>query len=531
MFYAEFPAFVRSFHDFSIASGDNKRIDKKEMVRFMKYIFKFVNLLVIGVLLQAVYFFLLIFGISSLSPALHGLLVAGSVIIALYIAGGFGGAAYRLMWVLFILALPVIGGVTYLFYNGGKHSRGNNLALKQCQDKAMKHRAGGQEAEVNPRDSPIISYMEKAVGMTAVRSDITYYPLGEDFFEAFKKDIARAERYIFIEFFIIEQGTMWDALLWLLAEKVREGVDVRVIYDGTGSAYTLPHNYAKKLAQAGIRCAVYSPVRGGITPDRNMCSHRKIVSVDGSAAYTGGLNLADEYINVKHPFGHWKDTAMRVTGGAAWDFTLIFLSLWEHLTGEDSYARCAPRLTAPSGEGVALVWNDIPDDSEPVCERIFLLSLYRAREHIYIVSPYLAPPEALMTALCTAAKSGVDVRLYFPFIPDKYFVHAVTKSYYRPLLEAGVRIFEYSPGFVHAKQLVCDGDYAMLGTVNLDFRSIYMQHECGVLLFGEEPVRPVAEDIAMMEQSCKEIVLSDYLLAGWCRRGLRRVCRILAPLI
>ncbi|MDR2558218.1 MAG: phospholipase D-like domain-containing protein, partial [Oscillospiraceae bacterium] len=391
----------------------------------MKYIFKAVNFIIPAVVLQVLYFFALLYTLSNLSPLIHFVMTALGIFCVFFIISGREAAIYRLSWAVPILFFPAVMGVVYLSY---------------------KSKSAPQKAETNTRkvksSAPdyIARYIENTAGMPpASYSDAVYFPQGEDFFKRFLEELSKAEKYIFIEFFIIEQGKMWDEILSVLVKKRNESVLVRLVFDGFGSLYTLPRGYCKNMRKMGIECIVFNPLRSLMSFRFNTRNHRKTAIIDGHTAFCGGLNLADNYINARRTkAGHWKDSAVMVKGCAAWRFTLSFLTMWELLTQRrENRAQFMPDLA--DGRDTASVWHDEPLDNERVSERILLHFINRADDYVYIITPYLSPSEELITALCAAARAGTDVRVMLPFIPDKFVVSAITKSNYLPLLEAGVR--------------------------------------------------------------------------------------------
>ena len=308
-------------------------------------------------------------------------------------------------------------------------------------------------------------------------------------FPVLVKELEQAEHYIYIEYFIINDGVMWRTILDILEQKVAQGVDVRLIYDGFGCLTTLPYKYDKFLREKGIQCKVFNPFRPVLNIIQNNRDHRKICVIDGKTGFTGGINLADEYINQKERFGHWKDTAVMLKGDAVWSMTMMFLHMWNVVNGIQTpidYAAHSPHAYHPEefeGSGFVQPFTDTPLDGETLGENVYLNIINRAKRYVYICTPYLIIDNEMMTALCLAAKSGVDVRIMTPGVPDKKMVFLLTQSYYAQLIEAGVKIYEYQPGFLHAKSFVCDDEIAVVGTINLDYRSLYLHFEDGVWIY------------------------------------------------
>jgi len=328
--------------------------------------------------------------------------------------------------------------------------------------------------------------------LTSSYTEAVYFPQGEDFLASFLEELENAQRHIVIEFFIIKRGIMWDSILEILKRKASEGVEVYVLYDGLACLFTLPPGYRRTLRKLGISCMVFrSPCRP------NNRNHRKIAVIDGDIAFCGGLNLADNYINIGSKYGHWKDSAVMVRWGA--------------------------------GKQTASIWFDSPD--ELISKQILLDFIGNARDYIYITTPYLSPGEDFINAICAASRRGTDVRLLLPFIPDKFLPHAISKSNYLTLLEAGVRLFEYTPGFIHSKNIVADDLRAAVSTVNLDYRALYTNYECGICLDGQDIIADIKRDFIKTQSISREVTLESHLRAGWWTRSLRRMCRVLAPLV
>ena len=325
-------------------------------------------------------------------------------------------------------------------------------------------------------------YLEHAALCPAYRNtETTYYPTGADFFPVFLRELAQAKEYIFLEYFIIAEGSMWSDVLDILTEKAAAGVEVRVIYDGVGSAPTLPSDYPQQLAQKGIRCQEFQPFRPLLSIHQNNRDHRKICVIDGVTGFVSGLNLADEYVDRKERFGYWKDNALRLRGEAVWSLAVFFLTMWNHQNPHTDFSPFRPKALPPVNTtgGIVVPYADTPDPADTVGADLHLQMITKAKRYLYLTTPYLVIDETITAALCTAARSGVDVRILTPHIPDKKVVFAVTQSNYPVLLEAGVRIYEFTPGFLHSKTVVADDLYASVGSCNLDYRSFYLQFENG----------------------------------------------------
>ena len=365
-----------------------------------------------------------------------------------------------------------------------------------------------------------------------------YLPSGEAFHEKVLEEIEKAEKYIFLEFFILKEGVMLDSILKILEEKAAQGLDIRIMYDDMGCFFTLPPDFPLRLKNKGIKTYVFNRFRPIISSLQNNRDHRKIISIDGKVAFTGGLNLADEYINVVERFGHWKDSAIMIEGDAAWSLTLIFLQMWNlGFKEKDIYASFYPRKNRDkepedtvSGSGYVQPYADSPIDSENVGEHVYIQIINHAKNYVYINTPYLIVDDNLLSALTLAAKSGVDVRIITPHRWDKWIVEITSRSYYRRLIQAGVKVYEYTSGFNHGKTFVSDDRTATVGTTNLDFRSLYLHFECGVLIYSSETVAAIKEDFLSTLPLSKEITLRD-CARNVFQRIIPDILRVFAPVM
>ena len=314
--------------------------------------------------------------------------------------------------------------------------------------------------------------------------------------------------------------------------KVQQGVEVRVIYDDVGSIFTLPADYPERMEKLGIQCRVFNRILPVVSLRQNNRDHRKYMIIDGTVAFTGGINMADEYINVKSRFGHWKDSAIRLEGDAVWSMTVSFLSMWDFTENSaEDFDGYRPEPSAWSEVGYVQPYQDCPWDNEPVGLSVYLNLINRAKRYVYITTPYLVIDYSMTVALTTAAKSGVDVRIITPHIPDKKTVFEVTRAHYDELIEAGVKIYEYTPGFIHSKNFVVDDCYATVGTVNMDYRSMFLHFENGVLLYGTPTVHHIRDDFLSTQDKSVAVTLEQCKSVPYYRRLGREILQVFAPLL
>ena len=470
---------------------------------------------------------------------LKAILSAFSVITALHLLMRPDKSAFKLSLVFIILLFPVFGGTLYWIFHSQTSSIGYRMRLAKAEKKSLPAFNAAEEVfnramDELPEARKQMHYMKNNTPFPIYdRTQTHYFASGADMLPQLLKDLASAKRYIFLEYFIIEDGVMWESVLKVLRERVADGVDVRVIYDDIGCLLTLPPNYAKKLRGMGIKCEVFNRFHPFLTSVQNNRDHRKIAVVDGVIAYTGGINLADEYIGERIKYGNWKDSAIRLHGAGAWSFTVIFLQTWSFFhKSEEDYEKYRPddALLPTDSDGWVQPYSDSPMDKENVGEQVYLRIIEQAQRYLYITTPYLMADDSMISALKAAAKCGVDVRIITPERPDKKAVHFTTRSYYRDLIGAGVKIYEFSGGFIHAKLFVTDDTVATVGTANLDFRSLYLHFECGTCLYRTSSIADLKADYLDTLKHCRQIADKD------CKAGLfvgffRSIVRIFAPLM
>ena len=509
----------------------------------MKKILRFITQRVVITALLIVLQALLLFGFIWKLDNYFVYFYAGSVLLSLLITLGIinskSNPAYKIAWLIPILLFPVFGGLVYLLFGSdrtGRYLRKKLQGIGTEMDNVIgeAHRRSGAE-QLPPDAANQSRYISHCAYCPPYQNTTTeYLPLGEVKFERMVEELKKAKHYIFLEYFIIQEGKMWNTILDILRQKAAEGVDVRVIYDDMGCIMILPTGYDRTLEQMGIKCRIFNPFVPILSSRFNTRDHRKICVIDGNVGFTGGINLADEYINAYEKHGHWKDTSILLKGEAVFNLTVMFLSMWDYLdgtTGKTDYSRYYPTVWDENAKGYVQPFADNPLDDEAVGETVYLNLINKAKRYVYITTPYLILSSEMITALTSAAKCGVDVRIITPHVPDKWYVHAVSRSHYQPLIEAGVKIYEYTPGFIHAKTFVVDDDYAVVGTINLDYRSLYLHFECAVWMYQTPSVAQVRDDFFKTQQISQEITLEECRSLSFPRRLGRSVLRVFAPLM
>lgn len=364
------------------------------------------------------------------------------------------------------------------------------------------------------------------------RTAVTYFPLGECKWEEMLRQLEQAEHFIFMEYFIVDEGLMWGKILEILARKAKSGVDVRVMYDGTCEFSTLPHDYPKRLKELGIQCKMFSPVTPFLSTHYNYRDHRKILVIDGHTAFNGGVNLADEYINHIEKYGHWKDTAVMLKGEAVRSFTLMFLQMWNVDEKEPVFPERIPKPSIPdSYSGFVIPYGDCPLDDNKLGEMVYIDLLNRATRYVHIMTPYLILDGEMETALKYAAQRGVDVKIILPGIPDKVIPYALAKTHYKSLIRSGVKIYEYTPGFVHAKVFIRDDLEAVVGTINLDYRSLYHHFECAAYLRDVRCLPDIERDFLRTLNACRPVSEESIRQEKLSLKLAGYLAKVIAPLL
>lgn len=454
-----------------------------------------------------------------------------------------GNPAFQIAWIVPILIVPVFGALLYLYlYTQLGTRRLNKKILEEAAGTssivAQKKDALEELRADSPQMANLASYLRRACG-TAVHKHTSarYFSCGEKLMQPLIDELRAAKHFIFLEYFIVSPGYMWDTMLEILKEKVKEGVEVRILYDGMSFFFHFPKEYLQELEECGIQCRVFAPIVPALSTVQNNRDHRKILVIDGHTAFTGGINLADEYINRKERFGYWKDSAIMIQGEAVRSFTLMFLRMWK-VTAEPKapesyrkYVDASVNRDLPQGSGFAVPFDDNPLDGEQVGELVYMDILYSAKKYVHITTPYLVLDHEMIVALTYAARRGVDVKIMMPHIPDKQYAFWLARTYYNELLEAGVKIYEFEPGFVHTKSIVSDDEKAVVGSINMDYRSFYLSFECAVLLYKNSEIAEIEKDFQQTLRKCLAVTEEFYRQQPLYQRLAGKVMRLFAPLL
>ena len=493
--------------------------------------------------------------LSNYVFAIYGGSIFLGFVLSVYLINRKGNPEFKIAWMVPILTVPVFGALFYLYF----HMQMESHLLNQKVVKEVARTASLSEQkeedraaleEQSPQMANMVSYLRK-VSNSAVHTNTTarYYPSGESAFDMILQELSAAKHYIFIEFFIVDQGYMWETILEILKAKVKEGVEVRIMYDGMSDYFRLPIHYARQLNEEGIQCQVFSPIVPLLSTVQNNRDHRKIMVVDGHTGFTGGINLADEYINQKERFGYWKDACLMLKGDAVRDFTLMFLQMWnvveyvrlpraereiaeDHLLEEyRRYIQMPIPKCSEEGKGFVIPYDDNPLDDEHVGELVYLDILNTAKKYVHIMTPYLVLDRSMIVALTYAAKRGVDVKIIMPHIPDKKYAFILARTFYNELLDAGVEIYEFLPGFVHSKVFVSDDEKAVVGSINMDFRSLYLSFECAALLYKNKETAAIEADFQESLKSCEKVTKEVYNSQPVWEKLAGSLLRLFAPLM
>ena len=484
-------------------------------MKYIKLLFSHLFIVTLAIILQIGVIIVLLERLNEYYAAVQVVLTVLSIVIAVNLINRNMNPDYKIPWLFLVLAIPLFGIVLYLMFSKNYLTIRQQKKLKLIRKKNEKNiTVSKEEDEVNKKELKEYygqnKFIENSSNSKAYKDTETkYFKSGEEFFLDLISELKLAKDFIFMEYFIIEEGKMFNTILDILKEKVQEGVDVRLIYDDVGCASKVKINYAKTLQSYGIKCYVFNPFIPVVSGMHNNRDHRKITVIDGKVGYTGGINLADEYINEISPFGHWKDSSIKLIGKGVNGLTLMFLNNYEFITKEnDDYKKYLEiEHKTYENQGYVHPFGDGPRpiDDEQIGENVYINILNNAKDYVYITTPYLIIDFNLINALRNAALRGVDVRIITPHIPDKKIVLNLTRSYYKELLNAGIKIYEYEPGFIHAKNFISDDKVGVVGTINLDYRSLVHHYECGVFMVNTPSILDIKEDFINTQNESIEI--------------------------
>ncbi len=467
------------------------------------------------VLIQLFLVYMLMYQLNKYIPVIYVIFAGLGVALSIFLINTQMNPSYKLSWIFLILTVPLIGVTTYLMFGGRKVPKDlrtgvNQLSLNKQPLLIQKVEPLIQLQDVCPRGFKLSNYLFRNTEYPVYDdSRTTYYPTGESKYEALMEALNNAEKFIFLEYFIVSEGYMLNSIKAVLKEKAKAGVEIKLIFDDFG-ALKLPDSFKKEIKAAGIELYFFNPIRPILAIKMNNRDHRKIAVIDGKIGFIGGINIADEYINRKVRFGHWKDTAIKIEGNAVFSLTVMFLHFYRHLSKKQiNFMDYYVENPIYHNEGFVQMFSDSPTDEEQVAESAHLSLINVAEHYLYIMTPYLVIGHEMIEALTLAAKSGVDIRILVPHIPDKWYVLSVTRSNYDVLTKAGVRIYEYTPGFVHGKVMLADDVMAIVGTSNLDFRSYYMHFECGALITYSPSLQAMKKDFLETLEVSQEISYED----------------------
>lgn len=510
------------------------------MRKITHIIFNRITIIGLAILAQVLWVTLLLYHFSLQFTTVNWLMRALAILVVFGLTNKWNNPSYKLSWACLILILPIFGLV--LYYSFGRSGLTKHMAgeLERVAIEVEEHlRTNSEKLELLEKEDESVAVQAKYIlqhGRAPLyqNTKTKYYPSGEEMYPDMLEAIRGAKYYIFVEYFILARGKMLDEVLDLLEKKAAEGVDVRVMYDDVGCVTTLPRNFDVELEERGIACVAFNRLRPIVSVFLNNRDHRKFLLVDGIVGFTGGINLADEYINEIERFGYWKDTGIRLTGEAVWSMTAMFLELWSYVkkSSEDykKFYTIGKDARLIEAKGFVQPYTDSPLTDECVGKNIYMNIINRAKKYVYIFTPYLIIDNEMIVALSNAAKSGIDVRIVMPGVPDKKLVYIMSQSYYAQLIDQGVRIYQFKPGFLHAKVFLCDDEIATVGSINLDYRSLYLHFENGVWMYRTDAIGQIKQDMAETMKQSEEITAEFCKSRPVLVRAVQSVCRLVAPL-
>ena len=515
---------VKSMSNVKNKVNDSRELLKKGKRNIIDIIFSRTSFAILALALQVIVLIFLFLKFGHLLVHYYATVAILALFMILYITNSDSDQETKIMWLAVLLVLPVTGIFLYFYikFEIGHRALKKRIDEVDNESGALLGRSKYMDEfdKEYPLDAAVGKYLYNTSGFPAYKNcETSYCNIGEIFLERLSGDLRNAKEFIFLEYFIVEDGKMWGQIENILKEKAAEGVEIKVLYDGTCEFARLPESYPEYLKSYGIECRVFSPIKAFVSTHYNFRDHRKIAVIDGNIAYTGGLNLADEYANFIHPYGHWKDTSLRICGEAVKTYTLMFLQIWQledEKRSYDKYLR-APYKTYNDEKGYVIPYGDCPLDDYYVGEMVYTHILNISKDYVHIMTPYLIIGNELMNALKFAALRGVDVSIIMPAVSDHMLAYALAKTDYKQLIESGVKIYEYTPGFVHAKSFVSDDVRGTVGTINMDYRSLRHHFECGAYLCGTSSIKELEDDFNETIEKCHLVTLEEakHIGAKW----------------
>ncbi|MCQ2554569.1 MAG: cardiolipin synthase [Clostridia bacterium] len=515
--------------ELKLLNGKNRRL--------LQLIFSRTGIVMLLMLLEIV----ILAGIFHFFSAYFSLFISAqyifSIAMVLYLFNCSMESSAKITWLFLLMLFPVPSSIMLFFVRRDPVHRAVKERIGELIDESRS--AAGDRSEILKRDEVtdsgldnLVEYLNRsAVSPLYGNTDVRYFESGEKKFEALLEELTKAEKFIFLEYFIISEGDMWGRILKILADKAKTGVDVRVMYDGTCELTRLPRDYPKKLEALGIKCKVWMPPMPFVTTQYNYRDHRKILVIDGKVAFNGGINLADEYINSGSRLGHWKDTAVMLKGDAVQSFTLMFLQMWNIDEENAVFTEAETVYMEEKHNGYVIPYGDCPLDRDHVGENVYMDILFKAKDYVHIMTPYLILDNELENALTYAALRGIDVKIIIPGIPDKKIPYSLARTHFRALLRAGVKLYRYTPGFVHAKVFVNDNEKAVVGSINCDYRSLYHNFECATYMYRTSCIKDIEEDFMNTLDKCSEITEESMKKDGILYKITGKVLKVFAPLM
>ncbi|MCC8068200.1 MAG: cardiolipin synthase [Ruminococcus sp.] len=509
------------------------------MRSILKYLTWRLVTIALVILIQLALLVMLFTGLWNCSIYVQAILRLISIAFAIAVLNSDSNPAFKLSWIFLILILP-LGWILYITFHGTCASKKEVLKYSDCIDLTSKYNilddiALEEVTKESPEFAKLCKYVQNTSQMGVFKDTYTkFYPCGEYFFVDYVESLKSAKKYIFLEYFIISHGVMWDTVLEILKDKANHGVEVRLMYDDMGTISLIKRHYDDYLNTLGIKTVVFNRIKAFPNPSINFRDHRKMTIIDGTIAYTGGLNLSDEYINEKERFGYWKDSAIKIQGNGVKSMVLMYLQLWNYSSYDDRNSNLEKYFSNEGckADGYVQSFYDDPFSKSLISENVYMGIINNAKNYVYICTPYLIIDNEMLMALKFASTSGVDVRIITPSIPDKKNVNEVTRSNYVELLKSGVRIFEFKDGFIHSKTIVSDDVCAMVGTANFDFRSFYMHFENNILMYNTTAVMEVKADcVDIFNNVSNEIKYQDSINISIIQKITRFILRLFSPMM